>query len=266
MSVLEWRDEGGGVIVLRLNRPERLNALSPDLIAALDEAMDRLPKADNARVIVIAGAGRGFCSGYDLKESATTLDHDGAGPVINGMRSQEAFAAMITGWSRLPQPTIAAVNGPALGGGFALALAADIRLASPSASFAATNVKVGTSAGDAGMSWLLPRMVGSSRAFEMLLTGRTMTAEEAHHIGLVSEIAGEEALLTRAIELARQIAALSPFGVRMSKQVIWRNLETPTLAGGLDLENRTQVLCAMTGNVDEAALAFREQRPPKWRG
>ncbi len=160
---------------------------------------------------------------------------------------------------------IAAVNGAAAGGGLALALASDVRIAAASARFNVAFVRIGLSGCDIGVSWLLPRLVGASRAFELLLTGRLIDAAEADHIGLVTRVVPDEDLLESALETARAICGNSPMGVRMTKEVMWSQLEIGSLQAGIDLENRTQILTSYTEDHDEASAAFRERRAPAFR-
>jgi enoyl-CoA hydratase len=162
----------------------------------------------------------------------------------------------------LHQPVIAAVNGPAAGGGLALALASDVRIASTSARFNVAFVRLGISGCDIGVSWLLPRLIGASRAWELMLTGRIIDASEADRIGLVLRVVPDEELLDTALETAGLIAANSPWGIRMTKEVMWSQLEIGSLQAGIDLENRTQVLSSMTADMQEAVSAFLEKRPP----
>lgn len=253
-----------GVAVLTLNRPERLNAIDDAWIDGMHEALDRLDADCGVRVVIMTGAGRGFCAGADLKREGSVIHDKGAGPVREGMRGQERLSSIFERMTRLRQPVIAAVNGPAAGGGLALAIAADVRLASTKASFHVANARIGLSAGECGLSWIFPRLVGLSRCFELMLTGRPFDAAEAEKIGLVSRITEPEDLIQAALELARVIAANAAFGVAMTKEVVWANLGASDLRAAMALENRTQVLCVMTGDVDEAMNAFREKRAPKF--
>jgi len=166
----------------------------------------------------------------------------------------------------LPVPVIAAVNGPAAGGGLALALGSDIRVAGASARFNVAFVRIGLSGCDIGVSWLLPRLIGASRAWELMLTGRIIDAREADHIGLVSRVVSDDALLDSALETAELIAANSPWGVRMTKEVAWSQLEIGSLQAGIDMENRTQILSSFTEDHREAMTAFLEKRPGEFRG
>jgi enoyl-CoA hydratase len=160
---------------------------------------------------------------------------------------------------------IAAVNGPAAGGGLALALASDVRIAAESARFNVAFVRIGLSGCDIGVSWLLPRLVGASRAFELMLTGRLIDAAEADRIGLVVRVVPDGSVVDAALETAELIAANSPFGVWMTKEVMWSNLETGSLHAGIDLENRTQILTSFSEDMREAMTAFLEKRPPEFR-
>ncbi|HEY6427476.1 MAG TPA: enoyl-CoA hydratase-related protein, partial [Acidimicrobiales bacterium] len=179
---------------------------------------------------------------------------------------QTHIAALVPKLRSLHQPVIAAVNGAAAGGGLALALASDVRIASESARFNVAFVRLGISGCDIGVSWLLPRLIGASRAWELMLTGRIIESAEADRIGLVLRIVPDDALAETALETARLIAANSPWGVRMTKEVMWSQLEIPSLRAGIDLENRTQVLSSFTGDMAEAVAAFLEKRPPRYTG
>ena len=161
------------------------------------------------------------------------------------------------------QPIIAAVNGAAAGGGFAVALAADMRIASTSANFHIANARIGLSAGECGISWLFPRVVGLGRSFELMVTGRRFDAAEAKEIGLVSRVVPDDQLIETALKLAREIRANSPFGVWMSKDVIYRNLEVTSFRAAIAMEARTQLVCGHSGDAAEAIAAFAEKRPPR---
>jgi enoyl-CoA hydratase len=212
----------------------------------------------------VTGAGRAFYAGLDLRGRGGAPGADALGPAQSTMAWQEHVAALATRIRQMSQPVIAAVNGAATGGGLALALAADLRLASTSARFSAAFVRVGLSGCDIGVSWLLPRVVGATRAFELMLTGRLIDADEAHTIGLVLDVVPEGEVVEAAHAIARQICENSPFGVRMTKQVMWSNLETSSLQAAIDLENRTQVLASITRDSHEAMAAFVEKRPPRF--
>jgi enoyl-CoA hydratase len=249
--------------VITLNRPERLNALSFDVVVPLADAIRRVATDPDSRVVVITGAGRGFCSGLDLE------DH-GVPPGIAGLpmsriatRAMAIFADLVPALRELRQPVIAAVNGPAWGGGLCLACGADVRLAAESATFCGAGVRNGLTNTELGVSWLLPRLIGAAHAFEILLSGRELSAREAERVGLVSRVVPDEDLLETAFALARQICDWSPHGIAMTKQVLWSNLEVGSLRAGIDLESRNQLLVRMTTqNLDEAIRARRQGRKP----
>lgn len=245
-----------GVVIATLHRPERLNALTDRLFRDLADLQREIAADPDVRALVIAGSGRGFCAGLDLEVAASLPDMSAS----EFLASQERWADAIVGLHRLSVPVIAAVGGAAAGAGFSLALACDIRIAARSARFNAAFVKVGLSAGDCGASWFLPRVVGHGRSNEILLTGRFVGAEEALAIGLVSDVVDDGDELDRALEVAAAIRSNSPFGMRMTKQII---ASAPTsLEAAIAIENRTQVLASRTADMREALDAFREKREP----
>jgi len=249
-----------GVALLRLNRPERLNALTDGMVADIGRLLDGLAGDTSMKVLVITGSGRGFCAGFDLGLAAEAPRTEELGETAAWMMRQENFACLVTKLRALRQPVIAAVNGQANGAGLGLALAAEIRYAAQSAQFNAAFVKVGMSGCDIGVSWLLPRCVGLSRSFEMMLTGRLVDAAEAERIGLVTATVPDDELLPRALETARQIAANSSFAVWMTKRSGWANVESPGLSAAIELENRTQILSRTTGDLQRAAEALVARR------
>jgi enoyl-CoA hydratase len=254
-----------GIAVVTLNRPDRLNAMNADLIAGLHDTLDELGADRSCRVVILTGAGRGFCAGLDLAEGATPPEARGLGTAQAGLVVQQSIASLVPKMRSLRQPIISAVNGAASGGGLALALASDIRIAAASARFNVAFVRIGLSGCDIGVSWLLPRLIGASRAYELMLTGRLVDAEEAARIGLVVRLVPDDDLLDAALETAELIRSNSPFGVHMTKEVMWSQLEIGSLAAGIDLENRTQLLASTTGDMAEAMQAFLEKRPPEFR-
>jgi enoyl-CoA hydratase/carnithine racemase len=211
---------------------------------------------------VITGAGRGFCAGFDL-DDAEALPGMGA----LGMLSQQELAARgLAAVRGIKQPVIAAVNGAAAGGGLSLALCADIRLAAPTAKFNAAFVKIGLSAGDLGVSWLLPRLIGPALTAEICYTGRIVDAQEAEHIGLVNRVVPDGELLEQTLAMAAMIVANSPAGIQLSKRALQNNLEITSYAAALELENRGQTLLTRGHDMPEALAAFREKRTPHFTG
>ena len=256
MSHLDVTRPHDGVTVLTLNRPEKLNALDVELVEDLHRTLDEIRADDDCRVVVLTGAGRGFCSGLDL--TAPSPDSE-LGTPRSGMRWQERIADLTTKLIRLRQPVIAAVNGPAYGGGFALACASDIRVAGPSAKFCTQFIKLGLGGCDIGVSYTLPRVVGAGRAFDLILTARTVEADEALRIGLVSRIASGSAL-DDALTIAETLCSYGKFGVESTKQVLWANLEASGIEAALHVENRSQILASTSGEMRAAAAAFANRR------
>ncbi len=265
MATVDISQPAPRVTQLTLNRPERLNAMNAELISELHAALDAIAADHGCRAVIVTGAGRGFCAGLDLTGYGNAPNSDGLGPIPAGMATQTHIASLIPHLRSLPVPVIAAVNGPAAGGGLALALGSDIRIAATSARFNVAFVRIGLSGCDIGVSWLLPRLIGAGRAWELMLTGRIIDASEADRIGLVTRVVDDDALLDSALETAALIAGNSPWGVRMTKEVGWSQLEIGSLQAGIDLENRTQILSGQTGDMREAISAFLEKRPPSFQ-
>jgi enoyl-CoA hydratase len=236
------------------------------LIEGLHRALDAVAADRSCRVVILTGAGRGFCAGLDLRGYGDPPGTDGLGETQKGFAVQTTIARLIPHLRSLPQPVIAAVNGPATGGGFALVLGCDVRIAARTARFNAAFIRIGLSACDIGTSWLLPRLIGAARAQELMLTGRRLGADEALRIGLVVEVVPDDELQARAIEVAESVLANSPFGVTMTKEVMWASLEIGNLETAIKMETRTQALCACTDDHWEAASAFVEKRPPRFTG
>lgn len=253
-----------GIEQIRLARPDSLNALTVPMVEALRAELEAIGADPACRVVILTGEGRGFCAGLDLK--AVLPEEGDAAGAVDWMRLQEAFAGLITAIRKIRQPVIAAVNGVAVGAGLGLALAADIRVAAEGARFLIGAVRIGITAGECGISYHLPRLVGAGRAFEIMLTGRPVDGEEALRIGLVTDVVAADALPDAALRAARQIAANSPYAVKHSKQVMWANLEAPSLEAALQLENHTQVVGLLTEDFGEAVRAFAEKRTPVFSG
>lgn len=252
--------------VVTMNRPERLNALSPSMATDLTEAITALGRDRDTRAIVLCGEGRGFCSGYDLSgDDDPAPDTEGRGPVGSFYRVQQQLSDLVTLIHECEKPVVAAVHGAAVGGGLAVALACDVRVAAPDARFGAVFVKVGLSACDMGVSYFLPRIVGATRAAELMLTGRLFDAAEAERFGMVNAVSEPGGHVAAAVALAEQIAANSEYSVWMTKVGLWANIDAPSFRHAVELENRTQALGTFTGNLDEYAAAFREKRAPRWQ-
>lgn len=253
-----------GIAQLTLNRPEKLNAMSAELVQALHDHLDAIAVDPAVRVVVLTGEGRGFCAGLDLGGYGATPHTEHLGRTQAGFATQKHIASLIPHLRSLPQPVIAAVNGAAAGGGFALVLGSDVRLAARAAKFNAAFIRIGLSACDIGTSWVLPRLVGASRAQELMLTGRVFDAEEAYRIGLVVDLVDDHALLDTAYAKAEQIMLNAPFGVALTKEGMWSALEIPGMQAAIDLENRQQIMASATADHREAMTAFLERRPPSY--
>jgi enoyl-CoA hydratase len=252
------------ITILRLNRPERMNALDENLIGVIYRSLSTIAEDATQRVVIITGVGNAFCAGLDIKASVRWREKPQS--VVARFARQELFAGMIKRIRELKQPVIAAVNGPAAGAGLGLALAADIRIASPLARFMIASIRLGITAGECGISYFLPRLIGASRASEVMLTGRPIEAEEAAHIGLVSRLMPADELMSGAVEIAHAILANSPFGVTQTKKIMWTNLEAPSLDAALDLENRAQLVTLYSDDFAEATRAFVEKRKAVFKG
>jgi enoyl-CoA hydratase len=260
-ALVERSTPAPGVELVTLNRPEVLNALTWPMIDELHAVLEDIGCSGSTRAVVVTGAGRGFCSGLDIGgDDPLGARSDNAAIYAR----QERVAALATALRDLPQPVLAAVNGPASGGGMALALAADIRVCAPLARFNVAFVRIGLSGCDVGVSYFLPRLVGLGMASELMLTGRPVDAEEAVSIGLANRVVGAGDLLDECLATAQMIARNSPFGVRMTKRVLGQNADAPSLMAAIELENRTQVVALRTDDAREALAAFTEGREPRF--
>ncbi len=249
---------------LTLNRPDELNAMTAELCEALHVELRRIAAERSARAVILTGAGRGFCAGVDLRGYGAAPGNDGSDEPRDRLANQEHMSTLILELRALPQPVIAAVNGPAAGLGLALALGCDIRYAAAQAVFRVAFINIGVSNCDMGTSWLLPRLIGVSRSHELMLTGRRFDAEEALRIGLLADVLDEGKLLERALEAAVQISSLAPWGVRLTKQGMWAALEIPSQQAAVEYEDRQQIMATFGRALPEAVGAFLEKRPAEF--
>ncbi len=262
MAIIERTSPADGVVLLTLNRPSSLNSMTAELVQSLHDHLRDIAVDPHARVVILTGAGRGFCAGLDLRGYGSAPHTEHLGRTQAGFAVQKHIASLIPALRSLPQPVIAAVNGPAAGGGFALVLGSDIRLSGRSAKYNAAFIRIGLSACDIGTSWLLPRLVGVARAQELMLTGRVFDAEEAYRIGLVVDLVDDDTLMDAALAKAAEIMRNSPFGVALTKEGMWGALEIPALQNAIDIENRQQIMASATADHHEALAAFVERRAP----
>jgi enoyl-CoA hydratase len=254
------------VALITMNRPERMNAMSFETVAPLYEALSAVGGDNDVWVAVLTGAGDAFCAGLDLEDHGMPPGCDGLPMSRIAIRAMEYMSNLVPSMRALPQPLIAAIKGPAVGGGLCLSLGADIRLAAESAFFRAAGINNGLTAAELGVSFLLPRYIGASHAFEMLLSGRDIGAAEALQMGLVSRVVPDDALLDSCFDLAERICGYSPHGVAMTKKILWSNLEAGSLEAAIDFENRNQLLVRLTTqNLEEAIRARKEKRRPVYR-
>jgi enoyl-CoA hydratase len=266
MADIEISSPRDGVSQITMNRPDKLNAMTSEMVEMLHEALSTVGRDRDVRVLILTGAGRGFCAGLDLGGYGEAPGYQWNGSVERGFAVQKHIASLIPRLRSLPQPVIAAVNGPASGGGFALVLGSDIRIAATTARFNAAFIRIGLSACDIGTSWLLPRLIGAARAQELMLTGRLFDADEALRIGLVTEVVPQEALLEAALTKAEEIKLNTPLGVALTKEGMWSALEIPGLQAAIDLENRQQIMASFSDDAKETRRAKVEGRPAKYQG
>lgn len=251
------------VALITLNRPERMNSMAFDVMVPLRDVLAEVSYDNSVRVVVLTGAGRGFSSGADHKSAGSVPHVAGLTRPTFGLRSMELLDDIILGLRRLHQPVIAAVNGAAIGGGLCLALAADIRVAASGAYFRAAGINNGLTASELGLSYLLPRAIGASRAFEIMLTGRDVDAAEAERIGLVSRVVEQPDLLDTCYDMAERIAGFSRPGTELTKRTLWSGLDAGSLEGHMQAEGLGQLYVRLlTSNFEEAVAARAEKRPP----
>ncbi len=277
-ETLKFELKENGIGIISLNRPEKLNAMSFQMFEDLHAIFDHLMTDLDCRVVILRGEGRAFCAGLDLNELSITSAKripeeykkfkylDVSDQVKKAFYFQWMLSRVIIKMRKINQPIIAIVQGPANGGGFALTLASDMRIAGEKALFNNAFIKIGLSGGDCGTSYFLPRLIGLSRATEILYTGRFVDAEEALRIGLVLKfVKGDESkLLEAATEIAENLLTKSPLGLRMTKEAINLSQDSPSLETIIQLENRAQSLCSSSSDMMTAVMAFFKKEPPKY--
>ncbi|MGA2522344.1 MAG: enoyl-CoA hydratase [Acidimicrobiales bacterium] len=254
------------VTVVTLNRPDRMNAMAFDVMIPFRQALQAVSDDNDTRVVVLTGAGGAFCSGADLEDAGHVPNIAGLTRTTIAQRSMELLDDVIRTLRAMHQPVIGAINGPAVGGGFCLGVATDIRIASDNAFFRAAGVNNGLTSTELGLSYLLPRAIGSSRAFDIMLTGRDVDAAEAQRIGLVSRTVAPDALLDAAYETAERIIGFSRVGIELTKRLLWSSLDAASLHAHMDHEGTAQLYVRLTTeNFEEAVRARRERRAPTFR-
>ena len=253
-------DIEGSVAWVTLNRPDRLNALNAGLTSALDEFFTSLYRRHDVRIVVLRGAGRGFCAGLDLKDQPGGPTDD----LLARLDHQRSVRDVVIAMRRCPQPIICLINGAACGGGFALALASDIRLATHDSRMNAAFVRLGASGCDIGVSYFLPRMVGSSVAAEYLMTGRFMDAARAQTLGLLSRVGTLQEIEEEARQLCSEMLHATPLGLRFTKEALGYAVDAANLEAVIAMEDRQQMLCTQSPDYAEGVAAFLEKRAPRY--
>jgi len=252
--------------IITMNRPERMNSMAFDLMVPLHEALDEVGRDNDTWCVILTGTGRGCCSGADTQDLEPPPNVDGLTLTRIATRAMSFLADLVPKMRRMPQPVIGAINGAAIGGGMCLSLGCDIRIAGESAYFRAAGINNGLTATELGLSFLLPRAIGSTRAFDIMLSGRDVSAREASEIGLVSRTVADDALLDTALDLADQINGWSTQGVSLTKRMMWAGMETGSLDAAIELESHTQLFVRMTTqNFEEATRARKEGRKPDFK-
>lgn len=255
-------DHRGAADWVTLNRPERLNALSPALLAELNDYFTGLERDHAVRVVVLRGAGRAFCAGLDLKAAGAD-----AAPGTDAMlRRQREFSGLVMHMRRCPQPIVGLLHGHAAGGGFSIALGCDVRIAAQGTKMNCAFIRIGLSGCEMGASYHLPRLVGTSVAAELLYTGRFIDAERALRVGLVSEVVPPEQLEAAGQTLVDDMLATAPLGLRLTKECFWAAVDGNDLASVVAMEDRNQVLAVANGDLAEGVAAFRDKRKPNFAG
>ena len=250
-----------GICLITLNRPERMNAMAFDVMVPLKEALEEVGYNNDVRVVILTGAGEGFCAGADLEDPGWLDIFNGLTVPGIARRAMRILEDVVRTINNLPQPVIGAVNGAAIGGGFCLAMATDIRIASEKAYFRPAGINNGLTSAELGLSYLLPRAIGTSRAFEIMLTGRDIDALEAADNGIVSRCVHPEQLLEECYDMAERIAGFSQLGVEMSKQMLWAGVDAGSLHTHKNHDGHAQRFVRMTTqNFEEANRARKEGR------
>ncbi|WP_107658105.1 enoyl-CoA hydratase [Nocardia suismassiliense] len=251
------------VALVTLNRPDRMNAMAFDVMIPLREALEEVSADNDIRVVVLTGAGQGFCSGADLQSAGKVPNVEGLTVTSVARRSMDLLNDVMITLRRMNQPVIGAINGAAIGGGFCLSVATDIRIAAEEAYFRAAGINNGLTSAELGISYLLPRAIGASRAFEIMLSGRDVDAAEAERIGLVSRTVPAAKLLETCYDLADRIISFSRVGTELTKRMLWSGMEAGSFESHMQHEGTAQLYVRLTTtNFDEAIRARRDRRPP----
>jgi len=275
-ETLKIEEREDGIAIITFNRPDTLNAISLQFTKDILDYLTILQESLTIRIVILTGEGRGFSSGLDLKESQIFVKKrvpeeyqkyeymKSTDIVKRTIIAQKRLSEVMLKLRKIPQPVIAAVNGPAYGGGLGMVLASDIKIAGEGAIFCNAFIKIGVSGTDMGSSYWLPRLIGFSRAAEFMYTGRDMDAKEAERIGLVSKLVPNDKLLDEAINTAKIILTRSPMGVRLTKEALNLNMNAPSLEAAINLEDRNQIIMLNTKDAPEGAFSLLAKKVPKY--
>ena len=256
-------DRGDGVLTITLSRPDRLNAITSDLTEELLDVLNALARDASTHVVVLTGEGRGFCSGMDLQGDPGDTSAQGR---VQRLHHGIARGGEVTARLReIPQPVIAALHGPVAGMGVSWALACDMRVADPTTRFVVPFVNLGLSAGDCGLSWLLPRLVGPARAAEISYRAERFDLDRARELGLITEVTEKGKDLEGALTLAAELLTKSPYGLRRTKELLNLSLDAPGLRRQLAMETGVQTMAFFTEDLAEGMSATLEKRPPEFK-
>ncbi|MHA2006964.1 MAG: enoyl-CoA hydratase/isomerase family protein [Promethearchaeota archaeon] len=275
-ETIKVQEREDGISIITFNRPDKLNAINFQFVEDLQDYLNTLENSLGIRVVILTGEGRAFCSGFDLKEGQVIFKKKVPENLLKfdyfhlkdkikrATIVQKLISQLMVQLRRIPQPVIAAIKGTAYGGGLSFALASDIRIAGQSAKFCSAYINIGLSGADCGSSYWLPRLIGFSRAAELMYTGRVINAQEADRFGLVSKVVPDDEILNESLVIAKEILTKSPIGLRFTKDALNMNIDAPSLEAATKLENRTQVICINADDVLEGVFATLEKRKPNY--
>jgi enoyl-CoA hydratase len=245
------------VAIVRLNRPQRLNALSFDLVADLHDALDTVSADEECKVVILTGAGRAFCAGLDLTDWGEPPKPGEHAHVKRGVPAQSFMSSLVSHIRAISPVVVAAVNGAAFGGGLGLACAADVRLVGRGSRLCSAYIRTGMGGADIGISYNLPRLIGAARAFDLIISGREIDGTEAERIGLASQVVDDDRLLDATLEYANVLAGYTHTGLTITKQAFWFNVDAPSLDAALAIEDRNQMIAGQAADVQDYMNAYR---------
>jgi enoyl-CoA hydratase/carnithine racemase len=276
LETVKFKLSEDGIGIITLNRPERMNAISAQFTDDFNAVLDALMNNLDCRVVIVKGEGKAFCAGMDLKEASILMKRrvpesyqkfnfiDVPETIKRTIYTQARLGEIVIKLRKINQPVIALINGPAVGGGFTFAMAADVRIATENGRFSIGAINVGMGGGDIGGSYFLPRLIGMSRAAELMYTGRFIGAKEAEEIGLVLKVVSEDKLMDTALEMANEMLSKSPLGLRMTKEAINISMDSPSLDTMVKFDNRGQSVCTSSKDIAQAIQMYVEKKKPEF--